>query len=314
MPTAPEVVIRHSVGRMVASAGLPDDDAEGLIVSLRNELRPVGRAPGPFTAVAFNSTGDELVTLDEHGQLVCFYLQHNRFAAIRRAGTRAVSIEFSPLRRTELYVALADGTIECVDTATKAVVGSLKGHVHAARTLTCHPSQPYLLSCAGDAAMLWSTNDFSRLRTMPAAETRSLQHACFLPSGGGLLTCVESRLTLWRLGSLEAVGTLRLPPTQSTLRLRAATTSADSAFAFGAGEGGWLAVWSLASCALAKMILLPEACGPITQLAPLAALPAIDAHPGGVLLACADGALRVLDAAAPAVRAQLVHSRDRDDN
>ena len=52
-------------------------------------------------------------------------------AAVRRHGARAVAIAFSPLRRSELYVALADGSIECVDTATRAVVGSLKGHLHA---------------------------------------------------------------------------------------------------------------------------------------------------------------------------------------
>ena len=68
---------------------------------------------------------------------------------------------FSPLRRSELFVGLTDGTIECVDTASKAVVGSLKGHLHAARSLACHPSAPLLLSCAGDAAILWQTSDCS---------------------------------------------------------------------------------------------------------------------------------------------------------
>ena len=124
------------------------------------------------------------MTLDTNGQLIAFYLQQNRYAAIKRSGARAVAIAFSPRRRSELFVALADGTIECMDTASKQVVGSLKGHVHAARTLACHPDQSLLLSCAGDAAILWRTSDFTRQRALPVPRGSSGARARPLPALG----------------------------------------------------------------------------------------------------------------------------------
>ena len=72
-----------------------------------------------------------LVTLDSNGQLVSLNLHNNRYTALRRKGIRAIAIAFSPLRRSELFVSLADGDIECIDIATKATVGTLRGHLHA---------------------------------------------------------------------------------------------------------------------------------------------------------------------------------------
>ena len=184
--------MRQDVGRITL------DKASATKLSVENKLRPpTGRAAAPLVAAAFSATGDELVTLDGHGQVMALHLQHGRYTSVRRQGARVVAMAFSPLRRSELYIALADGGIECVDTATQAQVGALKGHLHAAHTLVCHPHQPLLLSVAGDAAILWRTNDFSRLRALPAATpARTLQHAAFLPSGGGLLTCNERGLRL----------------------------------------------------------------------------------------------------------------------
>ena len=245
-----------------------------------------------------------LVTLDSHGQVVSFHLENNRYVAIRRKGVRIVAIAFSPVRRSELFMSLADGDIECMDIATKATVGTLRGHVHAARTLACHPSQPLLLSCAGDAAILWTTgHDFSRARAMPAGPTRLLQDALFLPSRDGLLTCVESSITLWRLDSFEASAELKLPPAHgSALRLRTCGVTTDSSTCVGCGVGGWLAVWSLRTAALARMIMLPEAFGSISQLTPLPPpTPTKRKRAYPFLIGCSDGVLRVVDAATAVV-------------
>ena len=304
----PDTVIREAVGRIVLSHDKKLGAAGPLTIS--NALRPpTNRAAAPLVGAAFSITGDELVTLDAHGQLVSFHLHLNRYTAVRRQGARAVSIAFSPLRRSELYVALADGNIECIDTATRSVVGLLKGHLNAVHTLACHPHQPMILSCARDAAILWTTADFARLRAMPAAPTRSLQHALFLPSGDGLLTCVERSLTLWRLGDLDAVCTLKLPPAHdASLKLRTCAVTPDAAFAVGAGEGGWLALWSLHTRTLARMILLPDALGAVTQLTAMPLPPPSATASAPVLLTCTDGAIRLVDAAAPAVVAAVTPS------
>ena len=144
-------VVREDVGRIWSSAGRRGVRADGHVISLENALRTKGsKLPGAIVAATFNVMGDVLATLDSNGQLIAFYLHQNRYSAVKRTGARAVAIAFSPHRRTELFVALADGTIDCIDTASKAVVGSLKGHIVAARTLAVHPTQTFLLSCAGD--------------------------------------------------------------------------------------------------------------------------------------------------------------------
>ena len=130
-------------------------------LTLENALRPpTGKPAGPIVATAFSATGEELVTLDSHGQIVAFYLHLNRYVAVRRHGAKVVAMAFSPLRKSILYLALTDGSIEAIDVATRKIVGALKGHLHAAHTLACHPSQPLLLShhigiqeapCAGTA-------------------------------------------------------------------------------------------------------------------------------------------------------------------
>ena len=301
MSISPTTVIRQDVGTLKPTPRKPVGS-----LLLKSDLKtPSGKPAGPLVAATFSATGDELVTLDSHGQLVSFYLYNNRYAAIRRNGAKAIAIAFSPLRRAELYVALVDGTIECVDTATRAVTGVLKGHIHAARSLVCHPRQALLLSCASNAAILWNTtatswkSDFKRVRSMPAEPARTLQHALFLPSGDGLLTCAERGLEVFNL-SFASVGSLKLPPSHdASLRLRSCAVTPDSSVAAGAGDGGWLAVWSLSTCTLARMVLLPDAFGGVSQLLPLPPGPTSGSAP--LLLTCADGALRVVDAAAPAV-------------
>ena len=266
------LAIRGAVGRVGAGhASAPS--ADGHLLTISNAMRPPsGKPPGAIVASTFNAIGDLLVTLDEHGQLVAFHLKKDRYAVLSRSGARVVSIAFSTLRHSELFVALADGAMECIDVDSKAVVGSMKGHVHAVRTLACHPKQALLLSCATDAAILWNTSDFCRVRVLPTGGQphAPLQHALFLPSGDGLLTCAERTLTLWRLSSFEAAATFCLPPAHGgTLKLRTCAVTPDSALAVGAGEGGWLAVWSLRTGSLVRMVLLPEALSCISHLAPL---------------------------------------------
>lgn len=275
--------------------------ADGLLITLHNDLKPLhGQSAGRIVSITFSRTGDALATLDEHGQVLAFHLHNNRFSTVRRTGPRVTAVTFSSLQRAELFIARADGTVECIDTASKAVVGSLKGHLHAARSLACHPTAAMLLSWSSDAVILWDTADFSRMRAMPTPRARSLQHAVFLPSGDGLLTCAEHTLTLWRIRSFEAGATLRLPTMDggSPLKLRTAVVSADSSVAVGAGVGGWLAVWALRAATLAKMILLPAAAAAVSELA---ALPADDGRSMPYALTCSDGAVRIVDLSEPAL-------------
>ena len=65
-------------------------------------------------------------------------------------------------RPSELFVALADASIECFDTASKQLLGVMRhpGLNHTIRKLELHPTRD-LLSCSGEAATLWSTTTFA---------------------------------------------------------------------------------------------------------------------------------------------------------
>ena len=306
-------VVRHQVGRI-----WPTDPsnaaAEGIIATISNAFRT---KPARILCASFNATGDLLVTLDTHGVLVAFNLEQNRFAVVSHAGSKCVAIAFSAIRRCELYVSQADGAVACIDLTTKVTIGSMKGHIHPVRWLACHPSRPLLASTAADALIVWNTRDFSRVRAMPTGRQAQLLHAVFLPLGEGLLTCAESSITLWRLGSFEAALVLRVPTAQgAAFKLRTVAATADGALAAGACEGGWLALWSLRTGILAKMILLPDATATVRELTPLplahgsaAAAGSAPSRRGGhhasFVLTGEDGKLRVLDAAEPAIMQTL---------
>ena len=301
-PREPCCTADREVGKLWG-APTPRAQSDGFVMSIKMGKTTPHKTPGAISAASFSADGELLATLDAHGQVVVFHLSSNRYVTVRRGGVRGVGVAFSPLRRTELFVALADGTIECVDTASKKVLGSMRGHAHPAGSLACHPSRSLLLSCAADAAILWDSSDFSRVRALPG-RPRALQHALFMPSGEALLTCSERSLTLWGVDALEPTATLRLPsgsPGSDALRLRCAAVTLDSRVVVGGGEGNWLALWSANHHSLARMVLLPDA---VARVSWLSALPTSDASVH-VALTCNDGQIRVVDANAPAVVSTL---------
>ena len=300
-PREPSCTVDSVAGR-IWTGRTPQPMADGFVLSLVNGIvAPQDNAPALIVSACFNVAGELLATLDARGHISVFYLQANRFHRLQRAAPRAVAIAFSPLRRTELLVSLERGPIECIDVGTRAVVGCMRGHTHPACSLICHPTRALLLSSAADMAILWSTSDFSRVRALPA-RSFSLQHAAFSPSDDALLTCAERTLTYWNLDALQPISTLRLPAAHGGLaKLRACAITPDSRLAVGGGDGGWLAVWELPTGTLTALLLLPDGASGVTQISPLAA-PEGAAH---VALTCADGAVRVIDARAPAVLSTL---------
>ena len=82
----PGSTIRQDVGCIVDTAARAKG---GTTLTIENRLRPPsGRPAGPMLAAAFSCSGDQLVTLDSHGQLVALKLDQNRYVAVRRFGAR----------------------------------------------------------------------------------------------------------------------------------------------------------------------------------------------------------------------------------
>merc|ERR1711965_979758 len=90
---------------------------------------------------------------------------------------------------------------------------------------------------------------------------------------------------------------MRLPPTDGAppLKLRTCAVTPDSSIAIGAGIGGWLAVWSMPSGELVKMVLLPDAVAAVSQLTPLPPVAQSSASSAPFFIACDDGNHRLIE-------------------
>ena len=64
--------------------------------------------------------GEDVAALDENGRVTVLHLLKNRYAVVRRGGTKAVTLTFSAKLPCELYVARPDGVIECLHTGAAA--------------------------------------------------------------------------------------------------------------------------------------------------------------------------------------------------
>ena len=311
-PKQRTTTVRGVSGKLFDSP--PTASSDGLVCILRASPSPP-TSTSAFTVTAFSSTGDELAALDEKGRLTVFYLASNRYAVLKRAGARGVQIAYSPSSRavvgalgrpSELFVALADASIECFDTASKQLLGVMRhpGLNHTIRKLELHPTRDLLLSCSSEAATLWSTTTFGRLRALNAEKTRPLLDAAFVPPADTLLTCFESAVVQWTLGPTCAA-TATYHVNADAVRLKTITVSSDGALLVGAGEGGWLAVWSLVKQEILRIVRLPPAAGAVSSLTFLpaggagGALDVVEEKSGArrqtLALVCADGALRIVE-------------------
>ena len=240
-----------------------------------------------FSSATFNCSATTLCAVDTHGQVYAFFLHRNRYVVLKRSGARGVLTAFSATRPNELFVALHDGMIEVLHVETKGLLGVLRGHRHAVRSMACHSGQAMLLSCSTDAVMLWDTDRFMRLRALAMQPARPLQDAVFLPSGQLLATCFERAVMLWHTDTFEAAGACQVPPAHSAVRLKALATSNDSTLLLAAGAGGCAMLYSLLTHT-SKTIVLPDDVGAVHQAAWLG-------RQDRFALLCGDGALRTLE-------------------
>ena len=281
---------------------------DGLLFTLG--LQQQRRGGNAFVQVAFNCRCDTVAALNEHGQVISFDLEHNRYAVLKRGGSAGVALAFSSTLSHELFVALEDGLVEALDAAKRAAVGLetsrdaesqaqyqapgavLRGHRGPAHTLACHPSAPLLLACSADLVSLWESRALRRVGTLAAgsppgaAPTEPFVSAALSPSGGHVLTCLPHAVVVWRSADLGETATYKLPPSHASVPLCSVTVDGSGSHAVGAGAGGLLALWSLRSHLLLKLLEVPGG----SAISQAAWLPA--PRQERLALVCADGALR----------------------
>jgi hypothetical protein len=220
-------------------------------------VHPERHVDSAITQAAFNCRCDALAALNEHGQVIGLELQHNRYTLLKRGGSSGMSVAYSGTLATELFIGLADGSIECFDTEKRIIVGTLRGHRRAIRSLHCHRTQPLLLSCSADAMVLWSTRNMSRMRHLAAGPSSPLVCAALPPSGDHVLACLEHKVRVWRSSDFAAVATHKLPASYASLRLRALAVNGSSSMAAAAGEFGLVALLSLRTHEMLKLLQMP---------------------------------------------------------
>ena len=81
--------------------------------------------PRKLTTSVFNDSGSLLAAADSTGNVTAFMVTKNRYSVAQRMGKGVVTMAFSPLRKNELVVAMADRSIKCFDVETKREFGSL---------------------------------------------------------------------------------------------------------------------------------------------------------------------------------------------
>ena len=250
-----EIDTAHPVGRIWSSQPpqqLSTDGARFSLLCVQRERK----APSRVTAVAFNCRCDTLAILNEHGQLIVLELQHNRYNLLKRGGACGTCAVFSRTLASELFVGMADGSIECYDTEKRCMVGHLRGHHLKIRTLSCDNMRPLLLSCSADAIILWDSSDLSRVRQL--ALPRPSVGAVLLSDGERMAACFEHDVRLWRTDDFTLEAKLKLPVSHAKVRLRTLAVDESAALIAVGGDLGVVAVWSLREKTLLKLLQIPS--------------------------------------------------------
>jgi len=295
----PDLVIdtARATGRIWTPRSRLAPSNDGLLFTLTTS-HPARPTASSFTDAAFNCRCDAVAALTEHGQVIGLELQHNRYTLLKRGGATGVCVAYSSTVATELFVGLSDGSIDVIDTEKRLLVGTLRGHRHAIRSLSCHRTQPLLLlTCSADAVVLWHTRTLARVLHLTANVARPLVCAVLTPSGEHVLTCFEQEVRVWRSADFAAVATFRLPAAHSTVRLRTLCVNESSSTVVATGDAGVIALWSLRTHELLKLLQLPSG----SSVSQAIWMPASD-H---VALICDDGALRVVLPAADELSLEL---------
>ena len=110
--------------------------------------------------------GEMVATLDARGHVVVFHLLRNRYEHLRHVGSAGTAIAFSTRRKNELFVSTSDGSVQVFDVASKQLVAVLKGHRHAVSHISLNSTGTLLVTSSVDAAIIWSTGNWTRRRTL----------------------------------------------------------------------------------------------------------------------------------------------------
>ncbi|XP_065177540.1 TBC1 domain family member 31-like [Sycon ciliatum] len=212
-----------------------------------------------FNRVAFCHTSNKLAAADQLGNVFLITLRHNRFSLLRRLGVACTALEFATVSSCELYVALSDGAVHCLNWKSGELVATLRGHSSSVRYISSHTDGRFFMTTSSAEAILWDAKTHQRLRTLNGAQGVGVQQALFLPISNTLITCFkDDSIFAWTIDSLQYQYRLVVHDGPAP-KFRALAASSDGRFLVAGGRSQFLHVWALDTRRLARVIELPSA-------------------------------------------------------
>eukprot|EP00698_Gefionella_okellyi_P005649 TRINITY_DN15121_c0_g1_i1.p1 TRINITY_DN15121_c0_g1~~TRINITY_DN15121_c0_g1_i1.p1 ORF type:complete len:1344 (+),score=328.15 TRINITY_DN15121_c0_g1_i1:78-4109(+) len=237
----------------------PNETPSGLLSIIKNGSDATA---SHFTDVAFNTSGDSFVLVDRRGMVSVFHVLQNRYAAIKRGGAAGTAIAFSTSRSNEIVLGLVDGQLQCFNTNSKALVGTMKGHGKAVRKISFHPYNPTCVTTSSDTVYLWDTQNYVRRRALSGGQV-GIRYAIFTPAGDAIITLLkDDSVILWDSATFKLRTQLHQPPLPAGdhLNLHTLAVSPDGRYLIGAGQSTFILLWDLAADALVRVVQPPSPC------------------------------------------------------
>ncbi|KAJ8353824.1 hypothetical protein SKAU_G00213910 [Synaphobranchus kaupii] len=220
-----------------------------------------------FLHVAFDTTGEEFLAGDHHGNIYVFDVIRNRFRLIQKTAQACTALAFSLRRTTEYLVALADYSIKCFDKDTKQLVSWMRGHECAVSSVSVHSSGRYAITTSADTAQLWDLDTFQRKRKLNVRQSVGIQKVFFLPLSNTILSCFnDDSIFAWESDTLCCKYQLPVPQEGPRLYYRAFAVTRDGRTLAAGGRSNLLHLWSLDSRQLLRVIQMPPKVRTVRQL------------------------------------------------
>ena len=252
-------------------------DADTGRVAVSDGLTFVVDAPGG-EALAFDRDGGRVAVAGRDDTVLIFDMAARAASTFHintdadGAGPGVIQLLFSTAHPSELYAALADGSLQVLDVShARAASGGTdcciyRRHDGLAPAHSLSQSAGLLLVATRSAATLLSTDTFSRERSLPAP-TSGIAAARLVPAA--LLLAIafgDDTVIAYDAKSYAIVGKLTLPGAEAGAQLRTLAASPDGTLLVAGGSNGCVYVWDVPEERLLRVVDMPAPATAVLQV------------------------------------------------
>ena len=205
------LLLRTSGCLMERRSSLPKRIAQnGLMRELRNY--PQRNKEWAFSCSCSNPRTGEMAFADARGQVYILSASDNVYHAVRLASSSVSCLGFVASRADELIIAYENGTVICIDTRKKAIIGNMQQTGSSPiRMVRSHPTRPSAILVSDDKVVsFWS---LTKWRCTKSFESEEAVVDIRYEANGALtvMALQQSGLFLYRTGDFELLQRCPLP-------------------------------------------------------------------------------------------------------